>query len=238
MADDGDYNYGDASVYCGENISEKGRSGGGSVFVYYDNGCDICVGGVDEISGRRMMSDGSVREKDPNDLELPLGKRTKLYRVFEILPGFLSYGMIILLFLLSWLSPTVGSIYLLAIITMTLVKAIGIAVRTLQGYNGLQSAMKVDWHQRLMDLEDAHEKYEELREVKSEEFGFLEHVDNLRRVSANEKAYPKSKDIMHAVIMTAYNEELETMRPSIEAVVNQTFPYLRFSLGWSTNDIH
>ena len=173
------------------------------------------------------MSDGSVREKDPNDLELPLGKRTKLYRFFEILPGFLSYSMIILLVVLSWLSPTLGSVYLLIIITATLVKAIGIAMRTLQGYNGLQRAMKVDWHKRLEELGEAHKKYEELREMKSEEFGFSEHVDNLRRVSANEENYPKAEEIVHAVIMTAYNEGIETMRPSIEAVVNQTFPSSR-----------
>ena len=40
------------------------------------------------------------------DLDLPLGKRTKLYRFFEILPGVLSYALVILLFVLSWINPT------------------------------------------------------------------------------------------------------------------------------------
>jgi len=39
------------------------------------------------------------------NLELPLGKRTKLYRFFEILPAFISYGMIIAFILLSIFWP-------------------------------------------------------------------------------------------------------------------------------------
>ena len=55
------------------------------------------------------------------DLEIPLGKRSFKYRVLEILPGALSYSMILLLFVLSWVSPMVGSYYLLLIIAVTLV---------------------------------------------------------------------------------------------------------------------
>ena len=51
------------------------------------------------------------------DLEIPLGKRTKKYRFFEILPGFFSYGAIILLIVLSIFNPLLASIYLLIIIS-------------------------------------------------------------------------------------------------------------------------
>ena len=60
----------------------------------------------------------SHRKVTARDLEIPMGKRTKLYRALEILPGFLSYAMIIALFVLSWISPVLGSIYLLFIITI------------------------------------------------------------------------------------------------------------------------
>ena len=39
------------------------------------------------------------------DIEIPLGKRTKKYRFFEMLPGMLSYGAIILLIILSMVNP-------------------------------------------------------------------------------------------------------------------------------------
>ena len=64
------------------------------------------------------------------NLEIPQGKRTPLYRFLEILPGFISYGAVILLFILSWLNPVLGAIYLFTLISATLVKAIGVAYRT------------------------------------------------------------------------------------------------------------
>ena len=53
-----------------------------------------------------------------------------------------------------------GSYYLLLIIATTLVKAVGVVYRTVQGYNATKRADKVDWHKRLADLEDPHRSYE------------------------------------------------------------------------------
>ena len=164
-----------------------------------------------------------MRDKDPNDIELPLGKRTRQYRFFEILPGVLSYGMIALLFVLSLISPTLGSLYLLIIITITLVKAVGVAVRTAQGYKVVKRAMRVDWHNRLEQLSDPHENFERLYGQDSDAYDFYEHVDNLRMMSVSPKEYPDPNKIFNAVIMVAYNEGMETLVPSVEAVRDNTF---------------
>lgn len=168
-------------------------------------------------------------------LEIPLGKRTKLYRFLEILPGALSYVAVIALFVLSWLNPILGAIYVLVIIAIVLVKAIGTAFRTIQGYQVVKRAERVDWQKRLLDLEDPHEAFERLHGRKDESYGFQEHVQNLRILSAVEgKNELKSHEIYHAVIMVAYNEGLETMIPSVEAVRDTTFPNERiiFVLGY------
>lgn len=179
-----------------------------------------------------------VERSDWADLEIPLGKRTKKYRLLEILPGALSYTMIILLFALSIISPALGSYYLLLIIAVTLVKAVGIVYRTIQGYNAAKRAEKVNWHKRLLDLETPHERYEELLRHKCKEFAFSEHVENLKLLSVGKDlvlsereeaikeelvSFPKPKEIYHAVIMVAYNEGLETMIPTVEAVKNGSF---------------
>ena len=59
------------------------------------------------------------------NLEIPQGKRTPLYRFLEILPGAISYGAIILLFILSIVNPVLGAIYLFALIASTLVRGVG-----------------------------------------------------------------------------------------------------------------
>lgn len=173
-------------------------------------------------------------EVKARDLEIPLGKRTKLYRAFEILPGVLSYATVLALFVLSFVSPVLGAIYLLFVITVTLVKAIGVAVRTFQGYKTVEKAMKVDWHQRLLDLKEPHDNFEKLRGVASEEYDFSTHVENLRVVSVAPKEFPSPDELYHAVIMVAYNEGLETLVPTVEAVKNTSFPNERiiFVLGY------
>ncbi|MBO4812635.1 hypothetical protein J5491_00575 [Candidatus Saccharibacteria bacterium] len=158
------------------------------------------------------------------DLEIPQGKRTKLYRFFEILPGVISYGAIILLFLLSWLDPVAGAVYLFILISATLVKAIGVAFRTVQGYNVIKRALHIDWRKRIEDLENPHEAYERLRDSNNKSYHFDEHVENLKLIAAMGKEYPTPSKIYHVVIMTAYNEGEEVLTPSIEAVKDTTFP--------------
>ncbi len=170
-----------------------------------------------------------------SNLDLPEGKRTRLYRFFEILPGALSYGLVILLFVLSWINPVLGAIYLLVVVATTFVKAIATAFRTIQGYKAVQRAMRVDWQHRLADLEDPHAAFERLHGKHEEGYGFAEHVQNLRLLSVVEgKSEPKPSEIYHATIMVAYDEGLETLVPSIEAVRNTTFPNERiiFVLGY------
>lgn len=178
-----------------------------------------------------------VERSDWADLEIPLGKRTKKYRLLEILPGAMSYTMIILLFALSIISQALGSYYLLLIIAVTLVKAVGIVYRTIQGYNAAKRAEKVNWHERLVDLETPHERYEVLLKHKCKEFAFNEHVENLKLLSVGKDlvlsesevivdepiSFPKPKEIYHAVIMVAYNEGLETLIPTVEAVRGGSF---------------
>ena len=186
----------------------------------------------------RRKKEKPVERSDWADLEIPLGKRTKEYRLLEILPGALSYTMIILLFALSIISPALGSYYLLLIIAVTLVKAVGIVYRTIQGYNAAKRAEKVNWHERLVDLETPHERYEELLKHKCREFAFNEHVENLKLLSVGKDLvlsesevavddepifFPKPKEIYHAVIMVAYNEGLETLIPTVEAVRDGSF---------------
>ena len=141
--------------------------------------------------------------------EIPTGKRTPLYRFFEILPGILSYGMVILLVVLSAISPIAGSVYLLLIVIMSLVKAIGVAFRTVQGYKVVKKGVKVNWRKRLEDLEDPNDSYSRLKGRKSNEYQYDVHLNNLCMMAAAEEGYfPKPSQVYHAVIITMYNAKV------------------------------
>ena len=168
---------------------------------------------------------------DP-ELDIPLGKRNKLYRALEILPGFLSYFMIVLLFILSFINPLYGAVYLLAVVSVTLIKAIAIMFRTVQGYAMMERAKKVDWLKRLDDIKNAEKRYVELANEKKQgilpkilgnEYNFYEHLDNLHLISAGVKKCVQPDEIYHAIIMVAYNEDMEILEPTVQAVTKSTF---------------
>ena len=158
------------------------------------------------------------------NLEIPRGKRTAKYRFFEILPGLISYGAIILLFILSLIDPVLGAIYLFIMIASTLVKAISVAYRTVQGYNVIKRAERVDWRGRLEDLEHPHEAYERLRDDNGKSYHFTAHLENLKLMAAMPGEYPDSTKTLHVVIVTAYDEGIEVLRPSVKAIKDSTFP--------------
>ena len=166
------------------------------------------------------------------NLEIPQGKRTPLYRFFEILPAALSYFLVALLFILSAISPLAGSVYLLTMVAITLVKAVGVAFRTAQGWKVMNRAQEVDWRQRVRDLSDPHASYERLYgQPATGAYEYHQHLVNLKQMVANPAAYPKPEKVYHAVIITVYNETIDILRPTIEAIKQQTFPHERIIIA-------
>ena len=115
-------------------------------------------------------------------IEIPQGKRSFRYRFFEILPFVLSVTMVVLLPILSWISPVLGSIYLLLIVIMNLVKAVGIAYRMIQGQNVVKASVKVDWQKRLKELDNAEEFLKNHDNRTRKEYAYSEHIDNLQYI--------------------------------------------------------
>ena len=157
------------------------------------------------------------------DLELPITKRTPKYRLFEMLPAFLSYGAIVILVVLSIIDPNLASIYLMAVIITLLVKFIGIAFHTIRGYNKLVAAQKVDWHARLMDFENPVQSYKNLENTASKAYGMTEHLNNLRIMADNPSRFPRPSQLFQAVVIAAYNEAYDVIQPTLESVKNTTY---------------
>lgn len=148
------------------------------------------------------------------DLEMPIGKRTKFYRMFEIIPGASSIFMIILPILLSLIDPFYGAVFVIVYIIFWFVKAIAMWVRSVQGYNTLNRATKVDWAKRLSDLETPRESLEDLKYANNG-WHIHDHRRNLERLAASTENR-KPSDIYNAVIIPTYNESLDVLDPTIK----------------------
>lgn len=152
------------------------------------------------------------------NIEIPLGKRTKLYRFLEMLPALLSYGAVILLIVLSIFNPLWAAIYLLLFIITLLVKAIGIAFRTIQGHRILGLAQKVDWGARMSDLEDVSKALEYRRENSRSWRSHL-HIQNLEAISTSPEWFPKPSELYNAVIVATYNESIDVLEPTVQSLL-------------------
>ena len=157
------------------------------------------------------------------DLEIPLGKRTPQYRFFEMVPAILSYGALILLVVLSLVSPLLAAVYLMLIIVTLLVKAVGIAYHTISGRNHLEKAQKIDWRERLEDFENPVDAYALRLKSQSHAFAMSTHVDNLRLAAADPAAFPVPSGLYNVVIVTAYNESYEIIEPTMQSLMQTTY---------------
>lgn len=158
-------------------------------------------------------------------LEIPLGKRTKSYRFFEMLPAILSYGAIITLVILSLINPLWAAVYLLLFILTQFIKALGIAFRTIHGRSILDKAQKVDWATRLNDLDNPKESsLKRQNDMKhNESWRFKTHVKNLQHIAQSDEVYFKPSEIYNAVIIAAYNEDMAVIEPTVKAVIDSDY---------------
>lgn len=161
-----------------------------------------------------------------DELELPLGKRTRFYRFFERLPALLSYTTILLPVLLSLIDPLLGAIFVLVYIITWFVKAMAMSVRSIQGYRTLERAKKVDWERRLADLEDPVVTLRVWDTPREREWKSEVHHHNLERLAATEDA-KRPSEIYNAIIIATYNESREVLEPTIQAVLASNYDMKR-----------
>ena len=150
------------------------------------------------------------------NIEIPLGKRTPMYRFFEMLPAILSYAMILAPFVLSIFNPLLAAIFIIVYIITYFVKAVAMAIRTVQGYNTLQQAQRIDWAKRLRDLADPEKA-----------LATTMHMDKTHRLNLKQLqmtvGHRVPDDIYNAVIIATYNESRDVLEPTIQAVMNNEY---------------
>jgi len=157
------------------------------------------------------------------DLEIPLGKRTLKYRLFEMLPAVLSYGAFIVLIVFSLISPLLAAIYLMLIVITVLLRAVAVIYHSFLGHNRMVKSQKVDWTSRIADFEDPAQAYARLQDTQSKAFDILQHIDNVRLAAAGPAAFPKPSDIYNVVIIATYNETYDVLMPTIKSLIASTY---------------
>ena len=77
-----------------------------------------------------------------------------LYRIFEILPGFFSWAVLILAVLFSWKAPFWMAIFIISFVIFWLFRTIYFLFHLRDGYKIMKESENINWLTRLKKLED------------------------------------------------------------------------------------
>ena len=148
------------------------------------------------------------------DLEIPFERDRKgHYRFFEILPGALSYTILLMPIILSIINVTVAVVAILAYLLIFFVRSLGYSARAIAGYRTMKQHMALDWVGLLDDLEAG---VASKSDSESKKPGW--HYDNLERLK-EQAAVVRPSQLIHAVVIATVNESREVLEPTIQAVI-------------------
>jgi len=121
-------------------------------------------------------------------------KDRRLYRFLEIFPGFLSWATLIFLFVFSAIKPVWVAYFIIAFDVYWLLLVIYLGINLFAAYLTMKKNIKINWREECEKLPPALS-------------------NNL-----------KWQDIIHLVIFPTYNESLEVIRPSFQALIQDGYP--------------
>ena len=79
-------------------------------------------------------------------------KDRKVFRFFEILPGVLSWGTILLVIFLSWQKPVWVAFFIIAFDLYWLLKTVFLSFHQQASFKKMKENLKIDWLKKLNQL--------------------------------------------------------------------------------------
>jgi hypothetical protein len=164
------------------------------------------------------------------DIEIPFEKDRKgHYRFFEILPGALSWLLIFMPIILSYINVTIGYttvnlavFFILGYLLIYFVRSLGYDLRALAGYRAMKQQMRLNWPGLVADVEAGEPTVGEIERPQW-------HFDNLARIKGHQTII-KPSELVHAVIIATVNESREVLEPTIQSVIASEYDKKRMIL--------
>jgi cellulose synthase/poly-beta-1,6-N-acetylglucosamine synthase-like glycosyltransferase len=151
-----------------------------------------------------------------SDVEIPYeGERNKTYRFFEILPGLLSWSILILPFILSLISPAITVFFVIAYMLLWFVKSIGMNIRAAQGWQTMKLHKKLNWQVLTDDIQ--HGLQEDIKTLRPKW-----HMDNINRLKTT-PGMVKPNEVVQVAMIATYNEAREVLEPTIQSLLKSHY---------------
>lgn len=154
--------------------------------------------------------------------------KDRLTRFFEIFPGLLTWGTLILAPVFSYLHPAWVAVYIILFDLYWFLKAANVAIHLMHSYSNLKVHSKIDWNDwlaRLPDLERfkfdlaGHIFATKNRKLRS---FYKDQLMRLKRLKAD-RNFDASR-IYHLIILPTYQEDLSVLESSILSYATSKYP--------------
>lgn len=137
------------------------------------------------------------------------------YRIFEILPGALSWTILFLPVILGLISPKAAAYFVVAYLLLWFSRSIGIDIRAIQGWRQMNEHKKAPWPKLNDDLEKLIARVPDAPSW---------HARNLKRVEERMSSYRLlPSEVYHAVIVAFWNEPIEILEATVESVLASNY---------------
>ena len=165
-----------------------------------------------------------------------LKKRSEriLFRLFEIFPGVLSWGVLLLAIFLSWKSPLWVSVFIIVFVVFWFFRTIYFSLYLWMGYKKMAEHEETDWIEKLHKL--PANKWEEIYHLIIIPM-FKESTDVIRSSlkSLETTDYPKDKMIIVLACEEKVRDFVETTAKEIEREFSSKF--FKFLVTWHPADL-
>jgi hypothetical protein len=152
------------------------------------------------------------------DLEIPLEKdRHFRYRCFEALPGVLSYSLLFLPLILSFINITIAAFFVIGYLLIYFVRSIGVDIRALQGFRTMSLYKKLNWNQLLVELRD--KRIDEQVDIIRPDW----HQKNIERLKQTPTPVSNPDEILHVAMIATYNESREVLQLTLKSIFESKY---------------
>ncbi|MFI5240765.1 MAG: hypothetical protein ACHQUB_03600 [Candidatus Saccharimonadia bacterium] len=180
-------------------------------------------------------------------LPIPFVDKRYFIRLLEIFPGAITWMFLLGPIILSVTHPVIVAYFIIAFDLLWLIKALRLSYYLIRGNRKMKNTESIDWNAKLLLLEDIPKS---IIQIKSEldELRF-KYPKILHKIPFSSKLFPKKlryqflikelaeledlqkrhatllnpKDLINVVILATYNEGIEIIEPSIEALLKSEY---------------
>jgi len=153
-----------------------------------------------------MEEDYYLKIGRASDLKSPWERA--IFRLFEIFPGAFSLGTLFLVTILSWKKPVWIAIFIIAFVLYWLVRTIYLSFHLRAGYQKMRENEKIDWLKKLKQL-------------------------NIKNWELKISSW---RDIYHLILFPVYEEPLEIVKGTFQALEKTDYPKDRIMIVLSCEE--